>query len=79
MGVAADGFPELGADEHEGVLLVVALLVESHGAEVMLGGPEQPLHPLHPEPKYEEEKEESESQGGETPEAGKPGKPKPKS
>ena len=36
VGVAADGFPELGADEHEGVLLVVALLVEGLGAEAVL-------------------------------------------
>ena len=48
VGVAADGLPKLGADEHEGVLLVVALLVEGLGAEAVLGGPEQPLHPLHP-------------------------------
>ena len=47
MGVAADGFSELGADEHEGVLPVVALLVEGLGAETVLGGPEQPLHPLY--------------------------------
>ena len=47
MGVAADGLAELGADEHEGVLLVVALLVEGLGSEAVLGGPEQQLRPLH--------------------------------
>ena len=47
MGVAADGLPELGADEHEGVLLVVALLVEGPRAEAVLGGPEKQLRLLY--------------------------------
>ena len=47
MGVAAYCFSELSADEHEGVFLVVALLVEGLSAEVVFGGPEQPFHPFY--------------------------------
>ena len=35
VGVAADGFPELGADEYEGVLLVVASFMESSNTKIM--------------------------------------------
>ena len=47
VGKATDCFAVLGPDEHEGVLLVVALLVEGLGAEAVLGGPKQSLHLLY--------------------------------
>ena len=45
VGVAADGPAELGADQGQGVPLVVALLVEGGCSEVVLRGPEDPLYP----------------------------------
>ena len=45
MGVAADGFSELGVDQGQGVPLVVALLVEGGCPEVVLRGSEDPLYP----------------------------------
>ena len=45
MGVAADGPAELGADQGQGVPLVVALLVEGGCPEVVLRGSEDPLYP----------------------------------
>ena len=46
VGVAADGPAELGADQGQGVPLVVALLVEGGCPEVVLRGPEDPLYLL---------------------------------
>ena len=46
MGVAADGPAELGTDQGQGVLLVVALLVEGRCFEVVLRGSEDSLYPL---------------------------------
>ena len=40
VGEAGDGLAELGADDGEGVLEVVAVLVESSNLEVMLRGSE---------------------------------------
>ena len=46
MGVASNSSPKFCADEHEGIFLVVTLLMEILDAEAMFGGPEEPLHPL---------------------------------
>ena len=44
MGIAADGFPELGADEYKSILLVVTLLVEGSCTEGVIRCPEEKFY-----------------------------------
>ena len=45
MGEAPDGLAELSAHQHQGVIYVVALLVEGGCPEAVLRSPEEPLYP----------------------------------
>ena len=47
MCVASNGLAKFSADQDDGILLVIALLVESFRPEAVLRRSEQPFHPLN--------------------------------